>query len=557
MNENVSGKLKLLGMILIIILVVGAFAYVSTHTGVQFPSTQAKLDTLEVVVQPEDVKLAPKEVQDFYAYALNGTSPFTFYWEYQLWYSDDDNTERAYFSNTNSTPFAFKNVTKYAILFCTVTDAEGSKGYDTVIVYDPAAFTISSGFYPGAPSFTVGEEDDTYYAKNAYGAVSFTSTNASEVIQDTWDNMPQGSSLLLKEGNYPLSVKLNFYSTDGNCRRTVEGEGWGTILTATSSIDTVIDFSGASTTEGITISNLQVDANSNANYCFYSDYEGGLLITLNHVWARRANVACWASYDTGSVRFNDGCQFNYCNGDFEVEINGGTDFYSFQSSMRRLNMSETDYHMAGGNMWYAEIGDLQNYAPTFDYVWFENPIDSDTYMHIGSDSSGFADRVTVRNCIFNRDDAAFTSAIKVDYARNTRLINNQYNATGALTTEPTDFILITSNANGTIVEGWKYIWDIAKISDSGLNTKFVGVGFENSGTQTCANGEDIAHGLAGTPTSIHVDSMNATYDNVPVIVSVNWASVDSANINVGVYWTNGTAITDDAILVSWSAKYTP
>jgi hypothetical protein len=84
-----------------------------------------------------------------------------------------------------------------------------------------------------------------------------------------------------------------------------------------------------------------------------------------------------------------------------------------------------------------------------------------------------------------------------------------------------------------------------------------GYGIENCGTQTCANAENITHGLAGTPTWIQVDSMNATYDSVPVIVNVNWTAVDSTNIQVGVYWVNGTAITDDSILVSWSCKYEP
>jgi hypothetical protein len=85
------------------------------------------------------------------------------------------------------------------------------------------------------------------------------------------------------------------------------------------------------------------------------------------------------------------------------------------------------------------------------------------------------------------------------------------------------------------------------------------IGFitENSGTQICASGENIVHGLDGTPAFVQVDSMNITYDSVPVFVNVNWTAVDSTNINVGVYWTNGTAITDDSILVSWSAKYKP
>lgn len=80
---------------------------------------------------------------------------------------------------------------------------------------------------------------------------------------------------------------------------------------------------------------------------------------------------------------------------------------------------------------------------------------------------------------------------------------------------------------------------------------------ENSGTQTCADNENIPHGLAGTPNVIWVTPMNDTYDGVPIIVTVDWSNVDSTNIKVGLYWVNGTAITADVILVSWRAEYKP
>lgn len=80
---------------------------------------------------------------------------------------------------------------------------------------------------------------------------------------------------------------------------------------------------------------------------------------------------------------------------------------------------------------------------------------------------------------------------------------------------------------------------------------------ENYGAQTCANNENIAHGLAGIPIWIDVTPMNDTYDSVPVIATVDWFNVDATNIQVGLYWVNGTAISDDVIFVSWNAKYEP
>jgi len=43
--------------------------------------------------------------------------------------------------------------------------------------------TITGGIYPGAPSHTISVTDGVYYAKNSYGAVSWSSTNAAYVIE--------------------------------------------------------------------------------------------------------------------------------------------------------------------------------------------------------------------------------------------------------------------------------------------------------------------------------------------------------------------------------------
>ena len=78
---------------------------------------------------------------------------------------------------------------------------------------------------------------------------------------------------------------------------------------------------------------------------------------------------------------------------------------------------------------------------------------------------------------------------------------------------------------------------------------------ENSGTATIANGEWIPHGLVDTPTTVTVTTLTPTYDGVPVIVGI--ASKNATHIQISAYWTNGTAITDDAIDISWNAKYQP
>jgi len=98
-----------------------------------------------------------------------------------------------------------------------------------------------------------------------------------------------------------------------------------------------------------------------------------------------------------------------------------------------------------------------------------------------------------------------------------------------------------------------------KVSDAGTDNIFKynkGYVTENSGKTTVANGENVAHGLASTPVWASVTCLNATYGalNDPVIVSMNYTAFDATNIQVNVYWANGTAITDDAIDIFWDAR---
>jgi len=81
-------------------------------------------------------------------------------------------------------------------------------------------FTISSGVYSGAPSFTVYREDSKYYAKNAYGVIEFSGTNFTLVFENCLDNLPTyGGKILLKTGYYEGWIVID---RDGVL---LEGEG--------------------------------------------------------------------------------------------------------------------------------------------------------------------------------------------------------------------------------------------------------------------------------------------------------------------------------------------
>ena len=76
-------------------------------------------------------------------------------------------------------------------------------------------FTISSGVYPGAPTYTVFTNGvGNYYAKNAYGVIDYSSTSASTVIQDAI-NVAElvNGTVYVSSGVYPLSTNLTITQT--------------------------------------------------------------------------------------------------------------------------------------------------------------------------------------------------------------------------------------------------------------------------------------------------------------------------------------------------------
>jgi len=97
------------------------------------------------------------------------------------------------------------------------------------------------------------------------------------------------------------------------------------------------------------------------------------------------------------------------------------------------------------------------------------------------------------------------------------------------------------------------------VGGSGVVVKY-NLGFitEDSGTASgLADGGWIPHDLTGTPTVVTLTCLNSTYDGVPVIVSWDRANTNSTHIAVDIYWSNGTAITDNVIAISWTAEYQP
>lgn len=69
-----------------------------------------------------------------------------------------------------------------------------------------STFTISSGIYPGAVTYTIYREGNTYYAKNAYGVIDFKGTDATAVIQAAINALPNlNGKIFIKAGVYEVN----------------------------------------------------------------------------------------------------------------------------------------------------------------------------------------------------------------------------------------------------------------------------------------------------------------------------------------------------------------
>lgn len=72
-----------------------------------------------------------------------------------------------------------------------------------------STFTISSGVYPGAPSYTIWTEGGEYFAKDANGRLAYSGTNASQIINYAYANLPSnGGSLFLLSGTFVLGTTI-------------------------------------------------------------------------------------------------------------------------------------------------------------------------------------------------------------------------------------------------------------------------------------------------------------------------------------------------------------
>lgn len=90
----------------------------------------------------------------------------------------------------------FKKGLKIGLIFLAIGVLLGS-----LIVFaatPTTTFYLSGGNYPGAPTYTIWREGSNYFAKNEYGQISYSGTNASEVTQNAIYSCSSEDSIYFK-----------------------------------------------------------------------------------------------------------------------------------------------------------------------------------------------------------------------------------------------------------------------------------------------------------------------------------------------------------------------
>jgi len=506
------------------------------------------------------------------------------------------------------------------VIVASLTSAFGtayvlSQSSSQPITIEPASFTETASYTISGEDTDNDGVLDIIYAKNGTtGEIEFSGTDASQVIQQAIDALKVSygtgyrliGKIFFKAGDYELKTPLNLAKT---YIVYFEGESGGNeasptrLLIATN--DVGIDLTGArfctfknivfKTQTGYTPKALILLARDSSGdsagdhlferCVFYGDAEYGLVYNYGSegnmfrscfFWSKRRAIVLTASNILGMAspyttiasgvqsllqNFFDGCTFYRVStptGETILLDGGGSHIF-------------TRCFSGGGTLYFFKI-DFTNVDNVYGVVVRECnfeamflTVDDQTAnkfvlgWRIENNYFGYANGGVYIDC--NKTNVSFKSGIikgnRALYGQNCEFQFWKVYLSTIDVGESFYPIKLTINVlDKGRIRGWKDYTTITAQVNRPLNKiEYVDVAVENSGTATIANGEWLPHGLAGTPTVVTVTTLTPTYDGVPVVVGV--ASKNATHIQISAYWTNGTAITDDAIDISWYAKYQP
>ena len=180
---------------------------------------------------------------------------------------------------------------KTALIFVGISILLTSVFFYAFAATPSSTFYISSGVYPGAPSYTVWREGSNYFAKDVNGMLKYSGTNASLIIQNCIDVLTDGGKIFLKKDTYDIgSTTLTFLKGI-----KLEIDFQKSALTSSVSTTPAINMSGdAGGNLGVTLKNLFLVKSGDKGTSI------GILIQYAHRYSRLENI-CVVGFKQGFV----------------------------------------------------------------------------------------------------------------------------------------------------------------------------------------------------------------------------------------------------------------
>ena len=424
-------------------------------------------------------------------------------------------------------------------------------------------FTLSSGIYPSATSYTVYVEDGTYYVKNAYGVQVYSTSYADQAFEYAYENSGEPSTIYVASGTYVLTDPIEFtvYRVDvriiggREVSLKIQNDDCGILIGAGSKITIEgLNLQGVEGYNGYGIRVVNGTALIFENLIGYQLNNWMILLNasyanVNYIYID--NVHCIQSYGfLKQIRDQDGHQMNSmtlfvsnvgithntnygvwleCNDanfasiageidnghffvlnssaaiqihNFNIEAGNGYTFYIFGSESKHL-------HIYSGNIWYTKVG-----------VYIDSDAGDDIVI----------DGVSMENITQN----CFTIL-----SENRVFLDHIWTKTSGITP-----LNLATNNEVTITDSYFY-----SLSSDNLynnvpyrmrNVKFNKAGTiyysENSGTATIVTSTNtvVTHHLIAQPTVISISPRNGGYGTF-YVSSVSSTSFKIYVTNTGTY----------------------
>jgi len=370
-------------------------------------------------------------------------------------------------------------------------------------------FYISPGPYPGAPTYTIWQEGNNYFAKTGHGELKFSGTDASYIIQKAIDNLTNGGKIMIKTGIYTIDTKITIPETIYPYSLIIEGEGIkNTVLQWDTSVsgDYLLEAYASTSGRGIWLimRDLRLkggDSSTNVTALRLGRSVAGAvaIFTLRNVMITHCDTpAVLMDYVQNSWFYDCTFESNTYPG-WDIYARSASHLQIFGGSILSIYLSNSQLRAYGLSTKTIVFRDGVNYQHIISGVSFDAPISGHIYnIQIGT--VDMVRKVIIEGCTFLVAPPTGGAYIFVNNAKDVRIELNHYISTTEY------YIKLRANASRCTVILPSDV-PTSLVGDIGTSNqiRYMGTLSHNQGSfSSIANGTYISHGLLSTPTSIDI-----------------------------------------------------